>query len=161
MPQNIMIDTAGAAHVIDKEWQLNAPLELGHLFFRSFIFMCDSVHRFGRSADGKKYTVFEFFGEVCEVVGLKISQHDMDRYAKLESKIQSSVSGISTQDFFAAKKSKYLPTETLVDVLLQRELELQQSKAQIAAFHASSSWRLMAPFRQLSDWYNKFTGAKR
>jgi 2-polyprenyl-3-methyl-5-hydroxy-6-metoxy-1,4-benzoquinol methylase len=161
MPQNIIVDAAGGEHVIDREWQLNSPLELGHLLFRSFIFMCDSVHRFGRPADEKKYTVFEFLGEVCEVVGLELSQHDMDRYSKLESKIQSNVSGISAHDFFDAKKKKYLPTETLIDILMQRELELKQLKAQISALYTSNSWRLTAPIRQLSDWYTKLLGATR
>lgn len=159
MPQNMIISHAGTTHVIDKEWKLNVPLELGYLVFRSLIFMCDNVHRFGRPADGASHTAFDFLSKTCEVIGLKLSQNDVDEYVKLESKIQTNVSGIGTQNFFDTKKNKCLPTETLIDTLQRRELELGQLKTQISALHASSSWRVTAPIRRFSAWLKNHSGS--
>jgi 2-polyprenyl-3-methyl-5-hydroxy-6-metoxy-1,4-benzoquinol methylase len=151
MPQNIILDAA-KAHVIDKEWSLNSPLELAHLVFRSLLFMCDGINRFGRPAGGEKLTTFSFIEKTFVAAGLKLSQPDVDRYIKLETLIQQSVSGISTQVFFDMKKKKELPTDTVLTVLQQRELEILQLTAQVAELRASSSWRLTAPMRRLSAW---------
>jgi hypothetical protein len=153
MPQNIIIDAAAKAHVIDKEWCLNAPLELAHLVFRSLLFMCDGINRFGRPAGGDKLTTFSFIEKTFETAGLKLSQLDMDRYIKLETNIQQSVSGISTEAFFDMKKNKMLPTAMLSTILQQRELEILQLTAQIAAFRTSSSWRITAPMRRFFAWF--------
>ena len=153
MPQNIIIDAAAKAHVIDKEWCLTMPLELAHLVFRSLLFMCDGINRFGRPAGGEKLTTFSFIEKTFEAAGLKLSQRDMDRYIKLETNIQQSVSGISTQVFFDMKKNKGLPTDTLLNILQHRELEVLQLTTQIAALRTSSSWRITAPMRRLSAWF--------
>jgi 2-polyprenyl-3-methyl-5-hydroxy-6-metoxy-1,4-benzoquinol methylase len=151
MPQNIIID-ALKAHVIDKEWSLNSALELAHLVFRSLLFMCDGINRFGRPAGGERLTTFSLIEKTFEAVGLELSQLDMDRYIKLETNIQQSVGGISTQAFFDMKKNKVLPTDTVLTILQQRDLEVLQLTAQVAAFRASNSWRLTAPLRLLSAW---------
>jgi 2-polyprenyl-3-methyl-5-hydroxy-6-metoxy-1,4-benzoquinol methylase len=153
MPQNIIVDAAAKAHVIDKEWSLNSPLELAHLVFRSLLFMCDGINRFGRPASGEKLTTFSFIEKTFEAAGLKLSQLDMDRYIKLEANIQQGVSGINTQAFFEMKKKKELLTDMLQNILQQRELEVLQLTTQMAAFRASSSWRLTAPMRRFFAWY--------
>ena len=155
MPQNIIIDADEKAHVIDKEWCLTVPLELAHLVFRSLLFMCDGINRFGRPAGVEKLTTFSFIEKTFEVAGLKLSQLDMDRYIKLETNIQQSVSGTSTQAFFDMKKNKLLPTDMLQNILQQRELEVLQLTAQVAAFRASSSWRFTAPMRRFFAWFKK------
>jgi hypothetical protein len=63
------------------------------------------------------------------------------------------VSGISTQAFFEMKKNKALPTDTVLNILQQRELEVQHLTTQVAALRASSSWRLTAPMRRFSAWF--------
>jgi 2-polyprenyl-3-methyl-5-hydroxy-6-metoxy-1,4-benzoquinol methylase len=153
MPQNIILDADSKAHVIDKEWCLNSPLELAHLVFRSLLFMCESINRFGRPAGGEKLTTFSFIEKTFKAAGLKLSQLDMDRYIKLETNIQQSVSGISAQAFFIMKQNKALPTNTVLTILQQRELEVLQLTAQVAAYRASSSWRLTAPMRRFSAWF--------
>ena len=68
MPQNIMIDTQGAQTHIDKEWQLTSPVEVNHLVFRSLLFMCDSVTRFGRPATGESLTAYQFIEKTFNVI---------------------------------------------------------------------------------------------
>ena len=157
MPQNIIIDADAKAHFIDKEWCLNSPLELAHLVFRSLLFMCDGINRFGQPAGGDKLTTFSFIEKTFEAAGLKLSQLDIDEYIKLEAHIQQSVSGINTEVFFEMKKNKRLPTDTLLNILQQYQLEVQQLATQVAAFRASSSWRLTAPIRSLSAQVKKLT----
>jgi hypothetical protein len=119
--------------------------------------MCDGINRFGRPVGGEKLTTFSFIEKAFEAAGLKLSQLDIERYIKLETNIQQSVSGISTQAFFEMKKNKGLPTDMLLNVLQQRELEVLQLTTEIAAFRASSSWRLTAPMRRFSAWFKKLT----
>jgi 2-polyprenyl-3-methyl-5-hydroxy-6-metoxy-1,4-benzoquinol methylase len=157
IPQNIIIDAAEKAHAIDKEWSLNSPLELAHLVFRSLLFMCDGINRFGKPASGEKLTTFSFIENTFKAAGLQLSQFDMDRYIKLETNIQQSVSGISAQVFFDMKQNKALPTDTMLTILQQRELEVLQLTMQMEALRASSSWRLTAPMRRFSAWVKKLT----
>lgn len=153
MPQNMIVDPMGNVYVIDKEWRFNEPVELGHLIFRSFVFMCDSISRFGRPVDQNVRTTFDVLCSACKAIGLELKQVDIEKYSDLESSIQQNVSGLSAHNFFMTLATKPLLTETQVSAIQRQEIELAQLSLQISELRASSSWRLMAPMRRLSAWF--------
>jgi hypothetical protein len=150
MPQNIMIDTAGAAHVIDKEWLLQAPIELGYLVFRSLLFMCNSVNRYGRHASEERFTSYQFMEKAMSAMGWKIAQRDIDRFVSFEANIQQTVSGISTQAFFTAQKNQLLQAGFLVDINHEKTKQISQLNQQVLDLQNSASWKLTAPMRFIS-----------
>jgi hypothetical protein len=150
MPQNIMVDASGGAHVIDKEWLLHTPVELGHLIFRSLVFMCSSVNRFGRSATAERLTTFQFIEKAMTAIGWKVTQLDFDRFLSLEANIQQTVSGISTQTFFTDLQSQLLPVGSLLDLNNEKNQQIFQLNQQVLALRNSASWKLTAPMRFVS-----------
>ena len=150
MPQNIMADIQGNHMFIDKEWQLTEPVEINHLVFRSLLFLCDAITRFGHPVTGENLTIFQFIEKACVAAGLKVQHGDFDHFEALESKLQLAVSGMDTQAFFKLQKSRMLPMMTLSQIVAERDLQISQLNQRIANLHNSASWKLMAPFRFIS-----------
>ncbi len=151
MPQNLMIDSTGKAHAIDKEWQLDVPVELGHLVFRSLLFLCDTVTRFGRPASGETLTRYQFIFKAMTAAGLKVQRADWSRFEALEVEIQQTVSGIDAKAFFSMQKTRVLPTFTSDQIIADRDLQITQLNQRIVDFQNSASWRVMAPIRAISQ----------
>jgi 2-polyprenyl-3-methyl-5-hydroxy-6-metoxy-1,4-benzoquinol methylase len=151
MPQNIMVDAQGKHTFIDKEWQLASPVEVNHLVFRSLLFMCDAMTRFGRPATGEILTAYQFIEKAYKAAGLKVQQADVDRYEALEASIQLAVSGIDAKPFFKQQKTRLLPMLTLPQIIAERDLEISQLNQRISDLHNSASWKVMAPIRAVSQ----------
>ena len=151
MPQNIMVDVQGKYTFIDKEWQLTSPVEVNHLVFRSLVFLCDAITRFGRPATGESLTVFQFIGKTFKAVGLSVQKADFDRFQALEENIQLAVSGIDAKTFFNAQKNRLLPMMSLSQMMADRDLQITQLSQRIADLHSSASWKYMAPIRAISQ----------
>jgi 2-polyprenyl-3-methyl-5-hydroxy-6-metoxy-1,4-benzoquinol methylase len=152
MPQNIMTDVQGAHTFIDKEWQLTSPVETNHLVFRSLLFLCDTITRFGRPATGESLTVFQFIEKAFAAAGLKSQLADFDRFEALEAALQLAVSGIDVKDFFNMKKTRLLPMGNLSQIIAERDLRIAQLNQRIADLQNSASWKLMSPLRGISAW---------
>jgi len=99
VPQNIIVDRDGHFNVIDKEWQLTIPIEVGHLIFRSLLLLVNQVSHFGRPATQATVLRLTFFDGVFESLGLHVTEDDYSRYIKLESEIQQCISGRPAEDF--------------------------------------------------------------
>lgn len=155
MPQNIMVDIQGNHTFIDKEWQLTEPVEINHLVFRSLLFLCDAITRFGHPATGGSLTIFQFIEKACVAAGLKVQHGDFDRFEALESKLQLAVSGMDSQAFFKLQKSRMLPVMTLSQIVAERDLQISQLNQGIANLHKSASWQITAPLRYLSKLFKK------
>ena len=158
MPQNIMNDAQGKHTFIDKEWQLTSRVETNHLVFRSLLFLCDAITRFGRPATGESLTVFQFIEKACLAAGFNVQHGDFDRFEALESKLQLAVSGMDNQAFFKLQKSRMLPTLTLNQVVAEQELQISQLNQRIADLQNSTSWRITWPIRYASDYARKIFG---
>jgi 2-polyprenyl-3-methyl-5-hydroxy-6-metoxy-1,4-benzoquinol methylase len=154
MPQNIIVDALDKHTFIDKEWLLATPVETNHLVFRSLLFMSDSITHFGRHATDESLTVFQFIEKTFKAAGLKALQVDYDRFEALEAKIQLTVSGIDARIFFKAQKTRFLPMMPLNQIIADRNLQIAQLNQRIADLQNSTSWKLMMPFRRISEWLN-------
>jgi hypothetical protein len=151
MPQNIMLDTQGQHTFIDKEWQLTSSVEINHLVFRSLLFMCDAITRFGRPATGKTLTTYQFIEKSFKAAERTTSQADYDRFEALEAKIQLAFSGIDASAFFKAQNIRLLPMMSFSQMVAERDLKISQLNQRIADLQNSASWKLMAPMRSLSQ----------
>ncbi|MEQ1534294.1 MAG: class I SAM-dependent methyltransferase [Burkholderiaceae bacterium] len=150
IPQNIIVDAQGNHTFIDKEWQLTSPVEVNHLVFRSLVFLCDAITRFGRPATGESLTVFQFIEKTRNATGLRVQQQDFDRFQALEENIQLTVSGIDANAFFNAQKNRLLPILSLSQMVADRDLQIAQLSQRIADLHNSASWRITATLRFIS-----------
>jgi 2-polyprenyl-3-methyl-5-hydroxy-6-metoxy-1,4-benzoquinol methylase len=149
MPQNIIV-TGEQAHLIDKEWCLNAPLELAHLVFRSLMYMCNSVNRFGRSATTEMLTTFQLIEKVMTAIGWKVTQADFDRFVLLETNIQQLVSGVEANAFLNMLKSKSIPIMSMNQILAHRDLQIAKLSQRIADLQNSTSWKYTTLMRVIS-----------
>jgi hypothetical protein len=148
IPQNIIIQARGKPIFIDKEWKLNAHVEINHLVFRSLLFLCNSTTRFGQPANGASLTVSEFIKQVFEAANLV--SNDLERLALREVDIQYAVSGIDAQRFFDAQKTRLLPLMAAHQVADQLRAQILELNQRISDVQASSSWQLTAPLRYFS-----------
>jgi hypothetical protein len=155
VPQNIMVDAQGKHTVIDKEWQLTRPVEVNHLVFRSMVFLCDAITRFGRPATGENLTVYRLIERSFKASGLEAGFSDFERYETIETKIQRDVSGINASAFFGVLKTRLLPTQTLPQLLTERDIQIKQLSNRIAELQNSTSWRITRPIRYASDYVRK------
>ena len=158
MPQNIMVDAQGKHTFIDKEWQLTSPVETNHLVFRSLLFLCDAITRFGRPATGESLTVFQFIEKIFAAAGLKAQPADFDRFQELEANIQLAVSGIDAKAFLNMKKTRLLPMVTLSQIIADRDLHIAHLSQRIVDLQNSTSWRITRPIRYASDCVRKILG---
>ena len=155
MPQNIMVDVQGNHTFIDKEWHLASPVETNHLVFRSLLFLCDAITRFGRPATGESLTVFQFIEKAFGAAGLNVQHGDFARFEALESTLQLTVSGIDAKGFFNMQKTRLLPMVTLGQIMIERDLHIAHLSQRIADLLNSTSWRMTWPIRYASDWAHK------
>jgi 2-polyprenyl-3-methyl-5-hydroxy-6-metoxy-1,4-benzoquinol methylase len=150
MPQNIMVDAQGKHTFIDKEWQLTFPVEVNHLVFRSLVFLCDAITRFGRPASGESLTAFEFIEKTIQEAGLKVQSVDYMRFENLETEIQQTVSGIDNKAFFKSQKIRLLSVTMPNQIVAERNLQINQLNQRIEELERSASWRITAPMRFIS-----------
>ena len=151
IPQNIMVDAQGKHTFIDKEWQLTSSVEVNYLVFRSLVFLCDAITRFGRPTTGESLTVFQFIEKAFAATVLNVRKADFDRFQALEENIQLAVSGIDAKTFFNAQKNRLLPMMSLSQMVADRDLQIAQLSQRIADLHNSASWKVMAPIRAISQ----------
>lgn len=131
-----------------------------YLVFRSLVFLCDAITRFGRPATGESLTVFQFIEKAYVAAGLNVQHSDFDRFEALEAKLQLAVSGMDNQAFFKLQKSRMLPMLTLNQIVAERDLQVAQLNQRISDLYNSTSWKITIPLRRLSNslrnCYEKF-----
>ena len=169
IPQNIVVRADGSTALIDTEWQLERPIEIGHLLFRSLLALINCMTRFGRpaqQADG--VTRQQFIDDVLTELGLSLQEADYDRYIAFESDIQQAVTGRPAALFADWGRQNQLPLQTLSQGFEERVTEVghlryiigerdgqiaslsQAVTEREAAFMSiinSRSWRLTKPYR--------------
>jgi len=126
IPQNIIIREDGSPSIIDKEWQLANPIEIGHLLFRSLLWMVGSITRMGRPVSGDNMTRYQFVDSGLAAAGLRLHEEDYARYATFESEIQQTVSGGSAAETFLNwwKNDQHLPVLSLDQAVVERDVQI-------------------------------------
>ena len=125
IPQNIIIHEDASPSLIDKEWQLANPIEIGHLLFRSLLWMVNSISRFGRPASGVNMTRYQLIDGAFSAAGLRLQEGDYTRYVSLEAEIQQSVTGCAAENYLNWGKDQPLPILNLSQAVAERNQEVQ------------------------------------
>lgn len=125
IPQNIVLRGDGSPALIDKEWQLDFPIEVGHLLFRSLLALINAMTRFGRpSPQTVSVTRQQFIDAVLAEVGLPLQPADYARYVAIEADIQQTVTGRSAALFADWGQHHSLPMQTLAQAVTERVVEV-------------------------------------
>jgi hypothetical protein len=93
--------------------------------------------------------------KVFKAAGLSAESPDFERYEVLEAKIQLAVSGIHVSAFFGTLKTRLLPTQTLYQIMIERDIQIQQLNKRVVELQNSTSWRITWPIRYASDCTRK------
>ena len=166
IPQNILVDAQGRAHLIDEEWTSDQPITLGFLLYRALQACALSTHRIAPCQDRSVRTPHDLVKVAFECLG-----HDLDHTAwqacvEQECSLQSRISG-QVQDPQARLDFLHHYTfaehdRSTTQALEIRELQLTLQNAvrehravitdrehTLAVITGSRWWRLGAPIRQL------------
>jgi hypothetical protein len=161
-PQNIIIGKDGSVSLIDKEWQLACPIEVGHLLFRSLLLLLNSITRFGRPVYQATMTRYQFIDGVLAAAGLKVQEEDYIRYIKLEANIQESVTGRALVNVLDWAKDQPIPILNMNQVVTARDSELAaraqdliRSQGRVGELEQSTSWRITKPLRRVADFLKR------
>jgi len=99
IPQNIILGAGGDSYsIIDTEWELNQPISVGYLLFRSIMAASLSITIFGKPANVSPMTLRELIIKSLRSVGLRVTGSQLTSYIQLESRIQTTVSGRESDD---------------------------------------------------------------
>ena len=128
VPQNIIIREDGAPALIDKEWQLNDPIELGHLLFRSLLMLINSISRFSIPASGECLTRYQFIEGVFIAADVSLQKDDYVRYNIYESEIQKNITGRTAESFANWGEDQPLPMFSLNQVLSENDDQIATLK---------------------------------
>lgn len=140
IPQNIIISDEKPI-LIDKEWQLDFPIEIGHLLFRSLLALVKAVSRFARPVPNAKISRRQFIDGALLAAGFPLSEADFIRYNALEAGIQQTITGRPASLFMNWEMDRYLPMYMPSEVAAERAEEvihlrwaIGQREAKIAEF---------------------------
>lgn len=133
VPQNIIISANEEATVIDTEWTLFEPIELGHLLFRSLVWMMGSVTRFGKPHAQSLPSKNDFIQLSLREIGYILDTSDILRYTSLEAQIQKQVTGSAFDSFLTDWLAQSLQTQNLIEIAeIRREEILERHHAQMS-----------------------------
>ena len=171
LPHNIIIDQEGRPSIIDQEWILNQPIELGYLLFRFFINSLHLITIFGLHESGLDMTYRKFIDSTLYAMRLELRKKDFNRYAMMETEIQGFITNNQKfKEYLAEWWSGYLPVLNSNRTLVRRDdqiNDLQQEMSsrddqinhlhdqinhlhgQIETILSSRSWLVTKPLRFL------------
>jgi len=132
VPQNIIIHQDGSASLIDREWELVADIELGHLLFRSLLLLLSQVTRFGRSKSGSVMVRKQFVKTVFATLGLEISDENLLRYIQTETAIQERITGRSAAECLSWGAENALPAHSLNQAVVERDGQIASLNQAVA-----------------------------
>ena len=172
VPHNIIMKSDGDASLIDKEWDLTLPVELGHLLFRTLLQLIGSITRFGSINSNQVITRGKFIDDVLKTSGLALNKMDYDRYIEIEEQITEQVTGRSAKEAVRWWPDNQLSVLNLSQAVAERDgqiaslsqavaerdgqiASLSQAVAERDAYYqqtlnhirSSTSWRLTTPLR--------------
>jgi len=160
IPQNIIMLSDDTFEIIDREWVLRDPIELGYLFFRSLFWFICSVSRIGITAYGPNLTRQQFVIDSLNAAGYKLLEKDFFRYVHKEVVNQQAVTGGTIESIeltITSLMKQTIPRLNLSQAVIERDGQIAslnqaviERDAQIAILYESSSWKITAPLRKIS-----------
>jgi lipopolysaccharide biosynthesis protein/2-polyprenyl-3-methyl-5-hydroxy-6-metoxy-1,4-benzoquinol methylase len=97
VPQNIIIDEFGAPNFIDKEWRSLEDVYLGHLIFRSILLLLNQASNLKVPIENPALTRKDFFVTLYSLLGMPVTDEDLDRFNASEVKFQEAVTGLPSE----------------------------------------------------------------
>lgn len=136
IPQNIIIRKNGAVVLIDEEWELREPLEVGFLIFRSILSLLSNIGCLHKPIDKNVLFRKDFMEGLLKSISLTLTAEDFNRYANLESKIREEVVGVKVNEPLNWWPDQLLSLDYLLDTEIQnlkqdlKNTEIAFSKAE-------------------------------
>ena len=157
LPHNIIIKQDGQPSIIDQEWVLDQPIELGYLLFRSFVTLMSLITIFGLHENGLNMTYRQLIDSTLSVIALSIQEEDYVRYINLETQVQNFIlNHQKVEENLNVWLMRDLPIFNLSKILFHRDAqiknlnqEISKLDAQIKAIFSSRSWWITKPMRFL------------
>jgi hypothetical protein len=156
LPQNIIVDAAGKARLIDKEWELVGPMSVNRLVFRAVFSLMTLVSRIGACADRAIHSPRDLYQACFASLGFPMTDDVLEELAREELTIHAEVSRFPLDGFdvHAWLSTPSLRRHSLTQAVSERDaliVRLRQSLAerdvQVASMQASVSWRITRPLR--------------
>ena len=155
VPHNIVETAPKQFSLIDTEWTLSKPVELGHLLFRATLLTLSGMSRLGIPADASIRTRGDFVQCVMTCCGLEVSAAQLQLWMEKEAHLQSFVTGYGPERFSDWAPHQALNTRALSQAQYERVEQLAQHHERLLvsalegkqAIENSTTWRLMAPVR--------------
>ena len=132
LPHNIIIDQEGRPSIIDQEWILNQPIELGYLLFRFFINSLHLITIFGLHENGLDMTYRKFIDSTLYAMRLELRKKDFNRYGIMETEIQGLITNNQQfKEYLAEWWSGYLPVLNSNRTLARRDDQINDLQQEI------------------------------
>ncbi|MGQ3889918.1 rhamnan synthesis F family protein [Legionella sp. CNM-1927-20] len=169
IPQNIVIDSNGKAHAINKEWIWKNKIPVGYLLFRSLLSLVKSISKFGQVKGSTNCTKLEFFIKAYRAADFNVKESDLSQYSEWEVKALNEIeeANYTIHDVWAPDAvleiNKQITSQEnqindLDKVILSYENEIHNLKftlvnymSQIDSVFNSLSWRITKPLRLLKQ----------
>ena len=156
-PHNIIIKQDGQPSIIDQEWVLDQPIELGYLLLRSFMTLMGFITIFGLHESGVNMNYRQLIDSTLSVIALDIQEKDYARYITLETEVLNFITNYhkseeDLSDWLMRDLPILDPNKSLLDhdsQIKNLNQEISKRDAQIRAILSSSSWWLTKPLRFL------------
>ena len=97
IPFNCILDTKRRLQLIDQEWCARFPIELGYIVFRGLRDSIMRVTSFSEPEPGTPTFVNPLITAIFKELGVMVESWDIDRFARLELRVQRWISGRSDE----------------------------------------------------------------
>lgn len=162
IPQNIIVDEQGQAHLIDEEWASDQPITLGFLLYRALQACALNTHRIAPCQDRSVRTPHDLVGVAFESLGLELHPTAWRSCVEQECALQTRISGQAQE---VQARLQFLQQYTFAehDLSTTQAIEIRALQHAVREHQAvitdrdntvriitgSRWWRLGAPVRQL------------
>jgi hypothetical protein len=160
IPQNIVVDTQGRAHLIDEEWSSEQAITLGFLLYRAMQACALSTHRVAPCQDRSVRTPKALVEVAFEALGSPLQASAWQACVEQECELQTRIGGLPQDpqvrlDFLQNHRfaEHDLSTEQAIDIrALQHAVREHQAVITdrdntVRIITGSRWWRLGAPVR--------------
>lgn len=117
VPQNIIIDELGNPNLVDMEWRSLEDVDLGHLIFRSLLLLLNQISNLQVTKENPALTRKEFFATLYSLLGMPVTDEDLDRFNASEVNFQEEVTGLPLESLI-----NWFPCHPLVTTYLSASI---------------------------------------
>lgn len=148
VPQNIIIDGSGQAHLFDNEWIAPDTIELGYLLFRGLLLLINQSFGMTKPLKQPSITRKEFVLQVMQGVGLRVDNTDLERFNIKEVEFQQQVMGLNESLLVDWHPNDVLVNDT-IELVFQTQLYYRKENQ---SFGEKNSIVFPARYNQLQKY---------